>query len=532
MKYRFGGSWWQGVLVLMLQGPMLWAAVVPSPFFVDQAVVQRDVPLPVWGTADPREKIQVAFGGQKLDATADANGLWQVTFKPFPANTRGTMSFTASNTVEAKEVVAGDVWFCSGQSNMQLTVSRVKDAKSEIASAAWPDVRHFAVPLKPSAEPQGDSALKDVKWQPASPETVANFTAAGYFFACDIHRKINVPVGIINASWGGTPIQPWIPLATLRADPSYAKMLEKKRAEIAAWPEKKLILDQAIRDWEQAVETAKAEGKELPVRPWQPGSPDSGQYMPGQLDNGMVHPLTRFPIRGILWYQGESNANSGAGGAAEYTHLQTLLIHGWRKAWGLGDLPFYFVQLPNWGNPDDPTGITWAYFREGQENFLKVPKTAMAVTIDIGDPKDIHPMNKQDVGHRLARLALVHAYDQSDSISDVPRFIASRVRGREIQLKFSETRSGLILKTGQGSSGFEIAAADRVFKPATAELAGSMVVVRGPDEMAKPLFVRYAWKNNPTVSLITREGLPVAPFRTDGARQGTAPGSRNSSTAR
>ncbi len=494
------------------------AAVVPSPFFVDQAVVQRDVPLPVWGTADPGEKVEVSFGGQKTATTADAKGLWQVTFQPFPANTRGTMSFIATNTVEAKEVVAGDVWFCSGQSNMQLIVSRVTDAESEIAAAAWPDVRHFAVPLKPSAEPSGDSVLKDVKWQPASPETVANFTAAGYFFACDIHQKVNVPVGIINASWGGTPIQPWIPLATLQADPGYAKMLEKKQAEIDAWPEKKLKLDQAIRDWEQAVEAAKAEGKDLPVRPWQPAPPDSGHYMPGQLDNGMVHPLTRFPIRGILWYQGESNANNGAAGAAEYTHLQTLLITGWRKAWGLGELPFYFVQLPNWESPDDATGMNWAYFREGQEKSLKVPKTAMAVTIDIGDPKDIHPMNKQDVGHRLARLALVQTYGQADSISDVPRFVSSAVKGKAIQLKFSETRSGLILKTGQESSGFEIAAADRVFKPATAELDGATVVVRGPDDMTKPLFARYAWKNNPAVTLVTRDGLPLAPFRTDGAR--------------
>lgn len=481
-------------------------------------MVQRDVPLPVWGTADPGEKVEVSFGGQKLATTADAGGLWQVTFEPIPANTRGTMSFTASNTVEAKEVVAGDVWFCSGQSNMEWTVSRVKDAESEIASAAWPDVRHFGVPLKPSVEPSGDDVLKDVKWQPASPETVANFTAAGYFFACDIHQKVNVPVGIINASWGGTPIHPWIPLATLQADLGYPKMLEKKQAEIAAWLEKKIKLDQAIRDWEQAVEIAKAEGKDLPVRPWKPGPPDSGQYMPGQLDNGMVHPLTRFPIRGILWYQGESNANNGAAGAAEYTQLQSLLIQGWRKAWGLGDLPFYFVQLPNFDKPDDATGISWAHFREGQEKSLKVPKTAMAVTIDIGDHKDIHPMNKQDVGHRLARLALVDTYGQADSISDVPRFISSSVKGKAVHLKFSETRSGLILKLGQESSGFEIAAADRVFKPAIAELDGSTVVVRGPDDMTKPLFVRYAWKNNPTVALVTRDGLPLAPFRTDGDR--------------
>jgi sialate O-acetylesterase len=481
-------------------------------------VVQRDVPLPVWGTADPGEKIEVSFGGQKLATTADSDGLWQVTFRPFPANTRGTMSFTATNTVEAKEVVAGDVWFCSGQSNMELIVSRVKDAESEIASAAWQDVRHFGVPLKPSAEPSSDSVLKGVKWQPASPETVANFTAAGYFFAREIHQRMNVPVGIINASWGGTPIHPWIPLSTLQADPGYPKMLEKKQAEIAAWPEKKIKLDQAVRDWEQAVETAKAEGKALPVRPWKPGPPDSGQYMPGQLDNGMVHPLTRFPIRGILWYQGESNANNGAAGAAEYTRLQTLLIQGWRKAWGLGDLPFYFVQLPNMEKPDDATGISWAYFRAGQENTLKVPGTAMAVTIDIGDPNDVHPMNKQDVGHRLARLALAHTYGQADSITDVPRFVSARIKGKAIHLKFSETRSGLILKSGLESSGFEIAAADRVFKPAIAELDGSTVVVRGPDDMTKPLFVRYAWKNNPTVALVTRDGLPIAPFRTDGDR--------------
>jgi sialate O-acetylesterase len=516
--HRFGRCLWRGALITALQMPSAPAEVTPAPFFTDQAVIQHGVPLPVWGTAEPGEKIEVAFGGQTLATTADSGGGWQVTFAPFPAHTRGSMSFKASNTIEAKELVAGDVWFCSGQSNMQMAVSRVKDAESEIASAEWPDVRHFAVPLKASAEPSGDGFLKDVKWQAASAEYVANFTAVGYFFAREIHQKAAVPVGIINASWGGTPIHPWIPLATLRQDPVYEKIMAKKQAEIAAWPERKIKLDQEIRDWEQAVETAKAEGRVPPVRPWQPGVPSAGQYMPGQLDNGMVHPLIRFPIRGILWYQGESNANNGPGGAAEYTHLQTLLIQGWRKAWGLDSLPFYFVQLPNHKAPNDATGVSWAYFREGQEKSLKVPQTAMAVTIDIGDPDDVHPMNKQDVGHRLARLALAHTYGQEDSISDVPRFLSSNIKGKAIHLKFSDTRSGLILKSGQESSGFEIAAADLVFKPATVELDGSIVVVRGPEDMVKPRFVRYAWQNNPTVALITRDGLPLAPFRTDGER--------------
>lgn len=270
-------------VVLALACPAVHAAITPAPLFGEHAVVQSGVPLAVWGMADPGEQVSVAFGGQKpATTTAAADGSWQVTFTPLTGGTRGTMIFHGSNTIEVPDVVAGEVWFCSGQSNMQKIVGTSADAAAEIAAAKAPDIRQFTVPSKPATEPRDAAFLIGAKWKPAAPDTVANFTAAGYFFAREIHRKLKVPVGIINASWGATGIQTWMPPAVLMADPGYAKMLEGKRAEIAAWPAKKLQLDQQIKDWEQQVAAAKTAGTAPPVKPWIPRPPDDGSNMPGR----------------------------------------------------------------------------------------------------------------------------------------------------------------------------------------------------------------------------------------------------------
>ncbi len=493
--------------------PAVQAAVVPAPVFGDYTVVQRGMPLPVWGTADPGEMVKVSFAGQSHETKAGADGNWQVIFAPLKGGARGNMVFSATNTVEAKDVVAGEVWFCSGQSNMGKDVGTSANAAAEIAAADLPDIRQFQVPPKPATEPQDASFLKGATWKPASPETVGKFTAAGYYFAKEIHRKFDVPVGIINSSWGGTRIQPWMPPEVLKADLGYEKMLEGKKAEIAAWPARKIELDQQLKDWEQQSATAKAEGREPPVKPWIPRPPDEGNNMPGQLYNGMIHPLVRFPIRGALWYQGESNAGGGVGGAAEYTRLQMGMVEGWRKAWGIGDFPFYFVQLPNF-IAADATGRSWAFFREGQEKSLALKNTGMAVAIDIGDSNDIHPANKQEVGRRLARLAFARTYRQAGMAGSGPVFAGSSVQGDAIHVRFNHAEGGLVAKDPQAVTGFEIAAADGNFQPASANLQGDGVTVRSP-EIKVPAFVRYAWINDPQAGLSNKEGLPLAPFRTD-----------------
>lgn len=489
------------------------AAVVPAPIFGDHAVVQRGISLPVWGTADPGERVKVSFAGQTHETKADAEGHWQVTFAPLKGGVRGTMVFTATNSLAAKDVVAGEVWFCSGQSNMGKDVGSSAGAAAEIAAADLPDIRQFWVPPKPATEPQVASFLKGATWKPAAPETVGKFTAAGYYFAKEVHRKFGVPVGIINSSWGGTKIQPWMPPEVLIADPGYEKMLEGKKAEIAAWPARKIELDQQLKDLEQKSATARAEGREPPAKPWIPRPPDEGNNMPGQLYNGMIHPLIRFPIRGALWYQGESNAGGGVGGAAEYTRLQTSMVEGWRKAWDIGDFPFYFVQLPNF-IAGDITGRSWAFFREGQEKSLALKNTGMAVAIDIGDSKDIHPANKQEVGRRLARLAFARTYRQAGIVDSGPVFASSAVRGDAIQVRFNHAEGGLVANDPQAITGFEIAAADGNFLPASASLEVDAVTVRTP-EIKVPAYVRYAWINDPQVALSNKEGLPLAPFRTD-----------------
>ena len=489
------------------------ANVTPAPLFTDHAVIQCDMPVVIWGSADPGESVTVTFAGQTAGAVADTNGAWEVRLAPIQAGAGGSLVITGKNTVELKDVVAGEVWFCSGQSNMQMNVGSVTNAPAEIAAGTFPLIRQFQVPLKPAKEPQDARFITKAAWKPADTNTVAAFTAAGYFFAREVHRTLNVPVGLINASWGATPIQPWMSLTALQAYPGYQKLLDRKQAEIAAWPQRKAQLDAELKAWETRVAEAKAAGQPAPARPWQPGPPDSGHYMPTQLFNGMVHPVTRYRIRGALWYQGEANAGGGAGGAADYTDLLSRLIADWRRAWDQGDFPFYFAQLPNWDNPGDKTGVSWAFFREGQARVLSVTNTGMAVLIDAGDAADIHPKNKQEAGRRLALQALARTYGRK-VVASGPVPVTNRVEGSTLRVVFRGTDQGLVARDKAPLAGFELAGTNGVFFPATATLQKNSVLLRSP-EVKRPAFARYLWTNNPAATLFNGAGLPAAPFRTD-----------------
>ena len=502
---------WLVFALCLAVSPMLRADVIPSPLFTDNAVLQRDTKLPVWGKADAGERVTISFAGQTREVIANGQGEWETKLAPMKANVRGTLTIRGKNFVTLTNLVMGDVWLCSGQSNMGLKVREVTNALAEIAAANLPDIRQFYVPNHPSAAPEPDTFVKS-SWQPASPKTVGEFTAAGFFFAREIHATLGVPIGIINSSWGGTLIQPWMSLEVLKKYPGYEKLLARKQAEFAAWPARKQQIEADLKTWETNAALAKAANKPVPDKPWNPGPPDSGCRMPGQLYNGMIHPLIQYRIKGALWYQGEANASGGAGGAADYTDLLSRLIASWRKDFGGSDFPFYFVQLPNWDNPDDKSKMSWAFFREGQANVLKVPNTGMAVTIDIGDSGNIHPKNKQEAGRRLALVALANTYGQKNIFSG-PVMSGSTVEGDAIRVRFDHVEHGLVAH-GDALTGFEIAASDGKFNPANVTIENDSVLVSNP-EIRAPKFVRYGWANNPPVNFFNDAGLPAAPFRTD-----------------
>ena len=472
----------------------------------DHMVVQAGGPVSIWGWADPAEEIAVSMAGRTVAVVAGTDGKWELKLPALEISaTPQTLTVKGRNTVIVEDVLVGEVWLGSGQSNMQLPVSPVKSAAKEKAAARFPEIRMFTVGRCANTE-----EVDEVKgsWVVCAPETVGNFSATLYFFGRELHQRIQQPVGLIHSSWGGTPIQSWMPLESLKATPGISAFLERKKRLAAAWPEQEKIILADIRAWED--EAAKT--KPLRPKPSNPGRPDSAHYMPSRLYNGMIHPLVRYQIRGLLWYQGEANARDGAAGATEYSDLQQRLIADWRRAWNQPELPFLFVQLPNYIDPRAETQSSWAFFREGQARTLSVPRTGMAVTIDIGEANDIHPKNKQDVGRRLAAIALADVY-HFDGVSRAPEFLKQTIKGGEIHLSFRHAEGGLVMR-GERIKGFKIAGAERAWHPAEARIEGGEIVVLST-AVPKPLEVRYGWADNPECNLYNRAGLPLTPFRTD-----------------
>ena len=494
----------------------LWLAFVPAgmadvrlpAIFSDHMVLQAGTPFRIWGWAEPEEQVTVEIAGRSQTTVTDSSGEWRVELQPLEHSaSASTLTVRGRNTITVGDVLIGQVWLGSGQSNMQLPVSGAKDFNTEKKTARFPEIRMFTVGKHASQD-----ACQDIKgkWEVCSPETVGNFSATLYFFGRDLHQRLDQPVGLIHSSWGGTPIQAWMPLDSLKASPNYQILNDKRKRDVAAWPEREKQIEAAIRAWEE--EAAKGVNKNMRMKPGNPGKPDSTQYMPARLYNGMIHPLIDYRIRGVLWYQGEANARDGATGAEIYSDLQTRLISAFRSAWSMPDLPFLFVQLPNYDDAIDPTRMSWAFFREAQARTLAVPHTGMAVTIDIGEANDIHPKNKQDVGRRLAAIALSDIY-HVDASSRSPVFLKQAISGSEVHLYFSQAEGGLVA-AGGGIRGFFIAGEDRAWHPATARIDGDHVVVTS-DRTPSPVAVRYGWEDNPECNLFNQAGLPVTPFRTD-----------------
>jgi sialate O-acetylesterase len=495
------------LLAFALLSP-LRADVTLAPLFADGAVLQRDKPVAVWGRADSGEKITVTFAGRSASATADTSGRWSVTLKPLPASAESRdLVVKGRNTVTLHDVVVGEVWLASGQSNMEWPLAYCANAKAEIAAAKAPLFRQFKVERQPAFDPL---ATASGQWTPALPETAGQFTGVGYYFGLALHQRLNVPVGLINSSWGGTGIGAWISPAAYKANPELASTYAKTEKGPRPSAEAVAARDAEIAAWEKARDEAKAAGQ--PFKTPAPKIPAgfAGPRTPAGLYNGMIHPLLPYALRGVIWYQGESNTAH----ASQYATSFASLITGWRAAFAQGDLPFYWVQLPNFDHGNrNADNWGWAELREAQTKTLALPATGQAVTIDVGEPKGLHPKNKKPVGERLALLALARTYLVEHIIDSGPVFASAQREGAAYRIAYQPSASALQAGPA-GLTGFELAGADQLFHEASARIDGMTVVVTSP-EVANPVAVRYAYRNAPSAGLFNADGLPAAPFRTD-----------------
>jgi sialate O-acetylesterase len=625
------------------------AAQVRLPRLVrDSMVLQRDTKVNIWGWAAAGEKVAVKFNNKTYRTTTGANGQWQVQLPAMKAGGPYTMNIDASNHITLKDILIGDVWICSGQSNMvhQMILHRERYEK-DIAAANYPQIRHFWIATMTDLQaPRND--LPAGSWKTANPDDVLQFSAVAYFFAKKIYDQYKIPIGLINASVGGTPIQAWTSEEGLKEFPALTSTIQKnrdtayinafsRRAQAAnsnrpSWQDKGLTgnptwfdntyipkgwrpinipgywEDQGIKDLDgvvwyrreidipvsmtgtpakltlgriidadmvyvngkqvgnttyqypqrryQLAPGVLKEGKNIivvrvtnnsgkggfvpdkpyyisagkdtidlkgtwqykvgavfvPQRPGGGGGGFSAQNSPTALYNAMLAPATRYTIKGFLWYQGESNT----GNPNEYAALMPALIKDWRRLWAQGELPFFYVQLPNFMEVQYlPSESQWAATREAQLKALSVANTGMAVAIDLGEWNDIHPDNKKDVGERLALLAQQMAYGDKNLVATGPLFDSAGIEGNKIVIRFTHTGSGLITRDGEEPGEFAIAGADKKFVWAKARIEGNKVIVWS-DAVTSPLYVRYAWADNPdNPNLYNKEGLPASPFRTD-----------------
>ena len=546
----------------LTSGASLLAAAKPMSLFTDGMVLQRDAVLPVWGTANPVEEVTVEFSGQKKGAKADGKGFWMVKLDPVHASSSPaemTVSAGGSQT-KVSNVLVGDVFLAGGQSNMGSPLFAAHNAAEVLPQATDSQLRFFNVTKKTAAEPQADVAGQ---WKASDPVSAKDFSAVAYFFAREIRKSADVPVGIVSAPWGGTPIETWMSLDSIKASPVLTNALTAwdkalvEYAKVKADPKLVTDYEAKLEQWKKEVYPAfseamktynadKAAGKPVGDKPkpaWEeptnpdpmgPPSPSRRPSTPSVSYNAMIAPLSPFALRGVLWYQGEANAGRGL----EYRTLFPRLIEGWRKQWGV-DFPVLFVQLPM--NGKDPVPVAKdgePYLREAQFMTLSVPKTAMAITIDVGDPNNVHPGDKLDVGKRLSLLARRDIYGEKIDASG-PLYQGYKVEGDKIRVSFKETAKGL--KPGQAPwcakgveplptdklIGFVIAGSDRNWVEADAVIDGNDVIVSSTS-VPNPAAVRYGWAHSPRCNLYNSEGLPASTFRTDDWQSG--PGSANPGT--
>lgn len=519
-------------LLLLAMLPISAVRALPQvtlhPLFTDHAVLQRDKELRVFGTARPGELVEVTLGRKRAEALADRDGRFLARLPAQPMSTKPlTLSAKApSGSAEATDILVGDVWLASGQSNMEFPLGACNAPKDiETANFAW--IRHFAVDYRFAINPQ-----REVKgqWSVCSPATAGGFSAVGFAFARRVHMETGVPIGILRSCVGGTNIELWMAQDTLLNAPELEPYANLMRASLQKHETELNAIHGEIEAWVKAVREARRNGQPLPQEPDWPEHPFGERRHDPRcvtLYNGMIHPLQPFSLAGIIWYQGENNAGS-AFDAEQYTHKQRIMVEDWRKRFEQPELPFYFVQLAAWQYTNYEAGNTdsWAFLREGQRRTLEVlPNSGMAVAIDIGDDADIHPKNKFDVGERLALWALRDRHGKELEVSG-PLFRELVLEEKQLRIRFSHADSGLMAGIKDGRApvkpdskgvvrGFAIAGEDKAWKWAQARIEGQELVLFHPD-IPRPVAARYAFASNPDrANLYNKAGLPASPFRTD-----------------
>ena len=487
------------------QAPAGRAEVKLSPLFTEGMVLQQGMRVPVWGTAANGEKVTVRFRGQEVSALPE-KGKWMVHLEKLEPGGPFEMTVEGTNKLTFKNVLVGDVWICSGQSNMEMSVRSSADFEKNIAHSKNPRIRLFTVQRTPSIVPQDRLGGS---WVECNPDTVGGFSAVAYFFGRDLERAQQIPIGLIHTSWGGTPAESWTSREALSAEPSLKYMVENEDRSVASYPEQIEKHIQEMQKYKAKVTEAIAKHRDVPVPPVL-NNLGKNAWGADSLYNGMIHPLVPYGITGAIWYQGESNA----GRAFEYRTLLATMIQDWRKAWGQGDFPFLIVQLaPFQRIKPEPGESDWAELREAQLLMTKkLPKIGIAVITDVGHETDIHPVWKEPVGARLALAARALAHDEHIVYSG-PVYKEMKVEGDRVMLSFDHVGGGLVPKDGP-LTGFTIAGEDHVFVKAEAEISGDKVVVHSSRVMT-PVAARYGWAAFPVVNLTNKEGLPATPFRTD-----------------
>jgi sialate O-acetylesterase len=486
---------------LIMTGGSAWTEVRLPFVFSDNMVLQRDQTIPVWGTAVAGESITVTLNGKTARATAGKNGRWEIRLEKLPAGGPYEMQVSGSNTVTFRNVMIGEVWICSGQSNMWWPVEREKGIEKDIASADIPDIRLFTI-----WSPEHVAFGQKPEWVSCNPQTVLPFSAVGFFFGRKLHRELHIPVGLIHSSMGGSDPEAWMTRKILAADPEFLPILAFWDSVNLVFPTLKALYDKnPANQGKQNAWGITAAG--VPEPPLGPGNRKYYMHAPENLWHAQLLPLIPFAIKGVVWYQGESSAPR----AWQYRRLFPAMIREWRQAWKQGDFPFIFTQLANYKSGN--TQVSTPELREAQLMALSVPRTGMAVTIDLGDSNNVHANNKWDVGERLALSALHVAYGKDNAWSG-PLYASMKKAGGKIRLSFTHVEGGLKIRGGGNPAGFTIAGNDRIFHPAEARIAGQEVEVWS-DRVPTPVAVRYAWESNPPCSLYNAAVLPASPFRTD-----------------
>jgi sialate O-acetylesterase len=505
-------------LCLGLPASLLAELSLPH-FFSDHMVIQREKSVAIWGKASPKAEVQIEFKGKKATTKADDQGHWRTSIETGAADAKGavlTVKAGADN-VMISDVLVGEVWLASGQSNMYFTMNRAPAYEELMAKADHPGLRMFDAPLVTAVEPQDDITGT---WTRCSPQTVPGYSAVAFFFALKLHQELGVPVGVLKTAWGGKPVETFTSREALNTLPGTKAMVDKLMAEAASYDPAKAqaAYEASLKKWQNTMAASKGrsaeERRRLPKKPAAPKPPLETEGKPGVLFNAMINPFAGYTMRGAIWYQGEGNAKAGA---VPYDQTLPLMIRDWRKRWG-DEFSFYFVQLANFHAPSSAPGTPdpWALLQDRMRHILvSTPKTGMAIINDVGEANDIHPKDKKSPGERLARWALAKDYGR-DLIYSGPLFKSSKVQDGAVRVSFGQAGAGLKARDGGALKRFEIAGADRVWHWADTKIDGTDSVIVSSAQVKQPVAVRYAWAANPEgANLINSDGLPASIFRTD-----------------